>query len=121
MRKQPYHASSEKIDLFLFLYSMQQFQDQNSAQTSSQPIAEAPMMERAQESEKSTDAASMTTAEAGHIGGEVTKRLHGREFFQRIGRKGGKTVSRNREHMAEIGRRGGKSKRQYSEEEKVGV
>lgn len=45
--------------------------------------------------------------EAGRKGGESVSR--DREHMAEIGRKGGEMVSRNREHMAEIGRKGGES------------
>jgi general stress protein YciG len=44
---------------------------------------------------------------AGRKGGETVSR--NREHMARIGRKGGQAVSRNREHMAQIGRKGGES------------
>jgi general stress protein YciG len=44
---------------------------------------------------------------AGRKGGETVSR--NREHMARIGRKGGQAVSRNREHMARIGRKGGES------------
>lgn len=42
---------------------------------------------------------------AGRKGGESVSR--DRQHMAEIGRKGGKAVSRDREHMAEIGRKGG--------------
>ena len=42
---------------------------------------------------------------AGRKGGESISR--DREHMAQIGRKGGESVSRNREHMAQIGRKGG--------------
>jgi len=44
------------------------------------------------------------------MGGEAVKEKHGPEFYSEIGRKGGETVSQNREHMAEIGRKGGEAR-----------
>ena len=44
-------------------------------------------------------------AEVGRKGGETVSK--NREHMAAIGRKGGATVSQNREHMAEIGRKGG--------------
>lgn len=40
-------------------------------------------------------------------GGETVSQ--NREHMAAIGRKGGEAVSQNREHMAEIGRKGGKA------------
>src|SRR5256885_9350648 len=45
--------------------------------------------------------------EAGRKGGQSVSQ--NREHMAEIGRKGGQAVSRNREHMAEIGRKGGES------------
>jgi uncharacterized protein len=45
--------------------------------------------------------------EAGRKGGHSVSQ--NREHMAQIGRRGGQAVSRNREHMAEIGRRGGES------------
>jgi general stress protein YciG len=55
--------------------------------------------------------ASMTEEKQREIarrGGETVSR--DREHMSAIGRKGGETVSRNREHMAKIGRKGGESR-----------
>ena len=46
-------------------------------------------------------------SEIGRKGGESVSR--NREHMAAIGRKGGQTVSQNREHMATIGREGGKA------------
>jgi uncharacterized protein len=45
--------------------------------------------------------------EAGRKGGESVSQ--NREHMAQIGRKGGEAVSRDREHMAQIGRKGGES------------
>ncbi|VVB59440.1 Stress-induced bacterial acidophilic repeat motif protein [uncultured archaeon] len=37
---------------------------------------------------------NMKKSEAGRKGGEATARTHGREFYQEIGRKGGKKAGR---------------------------
>ena len=47
--------------------------------------------------------------EAGRKGGETVSR--DREHMAEIGRRGGESVSRDRAHMAEIGREGGESHR----------
>ncbi|HEY9688117.1 MAG TPA: KGG domain-containing protein [Coleofasciculaceae cyanobacterium] len=55
--------------------------------------------------------ASMTEEKQREIarrGGETVSR--DREHMSEIGRKGGETISRNREHMAKIGRKGGVSR-----------
>jgi uncharacterized protein len=51
----------------------------------------------------------MTVEEAGRKGGERTAETRGHEFYQAIGKKGGETVSRDRQHMAAIGRKGGEA------------
>lgn len=56
------------------------------------------------------DATKMTREEAGRLGGVATLQKYGPGFFEKIGGKGGKTVSKNRAHMAEIGRRGGEAR-----------
>src|SRR5689334_22132338 len=45
--------------------------------------------------------------EAGRKGGQTVSR--DREHMARIGRKGGQSVSRDRDHMARIGREGGEN------------
>jgi general stress protein YciG len=45
--------------------------------------------------------------EAGRKGGETVSK--DREHMADIGRKGGESVSKDKEHMSEIGRKGGKS------------
>lgn len=45
--------------------------------------------------------------EAGRKGGQTVSQ--DREHMARIGRKGGEAVSRDREHMARIGRKGGEN------------
>lgn len=47
-------------------------------------------------------------AEAGRKGGQSISQ--NRQHMADIGKKGGTTVSKNRSHMAEIGRKGGKSR-----------
>lgn len=59
----------------------------------------------------------MSVREAGRKGGEATAASHGREFYQKIGRKGGESVSQDREHMADIGRKGGEARGREREEE----
>jgi general stress protein YciG len=44
--------------------------------------------------------------EAGRKGGETVS--ENREHMSQIGKKGGETVSKDREHMSDIGREGGK-------------
>ncbi len=44
---------------------------------------------------------------AGRRGGESVSR--DRDYMAQIGRKGGEAVSRDRDHMAQIGRKGGES------------
>jgi uncharacterized protein len=41
------------------------------------------------------------------VGGETTRTRYGAEHMSKIGRKGGETVSADRDHMADIGRQGG--------------
>lgn len=52
----------------------------------------------------------ISVREAGRRGGTKTVEKFGRGFFQKIGKKGGLSVSKDREHMAEIGRKGGMNK-----------
>lgn len=49
-------------------------------------------------------------------GGLSTLHHYGSEHYREIGRRGGRTTSKNREHMSEIGRRGG-SKRGKARDE----
>lgn len=55
----------------------------------------------------------MTVSEAGHMGGESTSKSHGHEFYQEIGKKGGKkggAVVRDKyghEFYEDIGHKGG--------------
>ena len=48
-------------------------------------------------------------ASAGRKGGQTVSR--DRDHMAEIGRKGGQTVSRDRDHMAEIGRKGGQARK----------
>jgi general stress protein YciG len=50
----------------------------------------------------------MTVEEAGHRGGEATKRTHGHEFYEKIGHKGGEVG----------GKKGGERVRELIEEGK---
>jgi general stress protein YciG len=52
---------------------------------------------------------SKEARKAGRKGGETVSR--NREHMADIGRKGGEEVSKDREHMSEIGREGGESRR----------
>jgi general stress protein YciG len=52
-------------------------------------------------------------AAAGRKGGQTVSR--NREHMAQIGRKGGQTVSRNRDHMAQIGRKGGQARKETGE------
>jgi hypothetical protein len=49
----------------------------------------------------------MTVKEAGRKGGAKVAAERGSEFFAAIGRKGGQSVSQDRDHMARIGKKGG--------------
>ncbi len=51
-------------------------------------------------------------ADAGRKGGQTVSQ--NRQHMAEIGRKGGEAVSRNRQHMAEIGRKGGQSRGEKS-------
>lgn len=66
------------------------------------------------ENEKKSE--SMTTSEAGKLGGEKVARERGPEFYSEIGKKGGETVSQDRERMAEIGKKGGEARGQVGAE-----
>jgi general stress protein YciG len=56
--------------------------------------------------------ARITVAEAGRRGGQSTLKNQGVEFFQKIGKKGGKrTAQLYRELLAEFGKRGGRPRR----------
>lgn len=56
-------------------------------------------------------------AEAGRKGGQSVSQ--NRDHMAAIGRRGGQSVSQNRSHMAEIGRKGGQSRGTKSEQEAV--
>lgn len=60
--------------------------------------------------DRKQDGGSMTTAEAGRMGGEAVVEKYGPEHMAEIGRKGGEAVSQDREHMSEIGRKGGEAR-----------
>lgn len=60
----------------------------------------------------------MSVREAGKMGGNKVKQEYGPEFYSQIGKKGGETVSKNREHMREIGHKGGQRVKQLIEEGK---
>ncbi len=53
-------------------------------------------------------------ADAGRKGGETVSQ--NRDHMAEIGRRGGQTVSQDRQHMAQIGRRGGQRRRKPDEE-----
>lgn len=70
---------------------------------------------------------SMSVTEAGHVGGEMTKKRYGREFYQRIGKKGGSKHAQNlkengispelHEQYVVAGQKGGNStKRKFGHE-----
>jgi general stress protein YciG len=46
----------------------------------------------------------MTVREAGHKGGETTKETHGHEFYEEIGRKGGKVGGEKVRELIERGK-----------------
>lgn len=60
----------------------------------------------------------MSVREAGKLGGNKVKQEYGPEFYSQIGKKGGETVSKNRDHMREIGHKGGQRVKQLIEEGK---
>ena len=73
-------------------------------------------------SEDSEGVTQLTVKQAGARGGNRTLERHGREFFQTIGRKGGKrTAKLYRELLSDFGKRGGRPRRpaldEYMEEE----
>jgi general stress protein YciG len=54
----------------------------------------------------------ITVKQAGQRGGSRTLERHGREFFQAIGKKGGKrTAELYRELLSDFGKRGGRPRR----------
>ena len=54
----------------------------------------------------------ITVKQAGQRGGSRTLERHGREFFQAIGKKGGKrTAKLYRELLSDFGKRGGRPRR----------
>lgn len=58
---------------------------------------------------------SMSTAEAGHLGGTQTAKSHGHEFYEKIGRRGGKRSHGPRSSKAKkTTSRGRKAKTQKS-------
>ncbi len=54
-------------------------------------------------------------AAAGRKGGQTVSQ--NRDHMAEIGRKGGQAVSKNRDHMAAIGRKGGQSRSERGEDE----
>jgi general stress protein YciG len=65
---------------------------------------------------------SMTTAEAGRMGGEKVSKERGPEFYSEIGQKQGKEnnpgnfANRDKEDVQEAGRRGGERRGQQQQE-----
>ncbi|MHB0977271.1 MAG: KGG domain-containing protein [Candidatus Aquicultorales bacterium] len=61
------------------------------------------------------DKGEMSVSEAGHKGGEATKKTHGHEFYEEIGHKGGEKGGRataathGHEFYEEIGHKGGEA------------
>jgi general stress protein YciG len=53
----------------------------------------------------------MTVREAGHKGGEATKETHGHEFYEEIGRKGGKVGGEKVRELIEQGKEAEREKR----------
>ncbi len=54
----------------------------------------------------------LTVKQAGAKGGRSTLERHGREFFQKIGKKGGKQTARlYRDLLSEFGKKGGRPRR----------
>jgi len=74
------------------------------------------------EERRKEDPGKMTVEEAGRKGGVTTRKTHGREFYQEIGRKGGEERAREireegispetREKLSEAGRKGGEATRE---------
>lgn len=62
------------------------------------------------DNERKNSGESISTSDAGKLGGEKVARERGPEFYSEIGKKGGEAVSKDREHMAEIGRKGGEAR-----------
>jgi len=62
--------------------------------------------------ENSENGSPMTVQEAGRRGGRTTLENQGRDYFSRIGKKGGKrTAQLYRELLSEFGKRGGRPRR----------
>ena len=62
--------------------------------------------------ENSEEITQLTVKQAGQRGGSRTLERHGREFFQAIGKKGGKrTAKLYRELLSDFGKRGGRPRR----------
>ena len=58
------------------------------------------------------DKDKITAAEAGRRGGQATLESQGRDFFKRIGHKGGRRTARlYRELLSDFGKKGGRPKR----------
>ena len=63
-------------------------------------------------SENAEEITQLTVKQAGARGGSRTLERHGREFFQTIGRKGGKrTAKLYRGLLSDFGKRGGRPRR----------
>ena len=63
-------------------------------------------------SENAEETTQLTVKQAGARGGSRTLERHGREFFQAIGRKGGKrTAELYRDLFSEFGKKGGRPRR----------
>ena len=62
--------------------------------------------------EDSSHPPELSVKEAGKRGGQATLRKHGRTFFSKIGRKGGKrTAQLYRAMLTDFGKRGGRQRR----------
>ncbi len=74
------------------------------------------------EERQNEDPGKMTVEEAGRKGGVTTRKTHGREFYQEIGKKGGEERAREireegispetREKLSKAGRKGGEATRE---------
>jgi uncharacterized protein len=73
----------------------------------------------ARKTNKNEEEHKMTRQEAGHLGGQATARTHNTEFYEEIGRQGGKVSPGNfkndPERAREAGRKGGLARGSDSE------